>query len=122
MWDHPSSATGHELAARSYDPYDTNMATEMSYTEIKNNLGDVLAKAARGEPTIGTTRGRRTIAIVPIEEHDEYVQSETGKLRDLIRAREGEPTTNLTEELEATVTAVEQTGAPDAREESDRAQ
>jgi len=118
LW-HSSSATGHELAVESYDSYHEAMVNEMSYTDIKNNLSDVFEMAARGEPTYGRTRNKRTIAIVPAEVLDTYLRDETRELRDLIHAREGEPTTDLTAELDATVVAIQQTGAPGDTEDSE---
>ncbi|WP_150113000.1 prevent-host-death family protein [Streptomyces violaceusniger] len=77
-----------------------NLVDEMSLTDIKNAFGDVVSKALLGQPTVGLNRGKRAIAVVPVEVLDKYLVDEQRELREMIREREDEETVPLAPELD----------------------
>ncbi|MFD8335579.1 prevent-host-death family protein [Streptomyces solisilvae] len=89
----------------------TSLVEQKSLTEIKNGLADVVAKAQQGIATVGLNRGKRAVAIVPVEVLDKYMETEARELRDMIHGREDEETTVLADELDA-VTDKLQAGPP----------
>ena len=105
-----------QFAYELYESYHAVMPSEievMNTSTLRDNLYSVVERAKRGIPTIGAIRNKRTFAVVPIEVLDAYLQGQTRELRELIHARQGEPTIDLTDELDAAVTAVQETDAPD---------
>lgn len=73
----------------------------MGLSELRDNFSESVVRAQMGIPTIGTNRGKPIVAIVPVEVLNEYIENEQRELREMIRGRQNEDTTDLTAELNA---------------------
>lgn len=101
MWNGPRGARDRILVTLMVNQYDPTMMNTKSLTEIKASWADVVATAQAGIPTVGLNRGKRVVAIVPVEMLDKYLADEANALREMVRARENEDTVPLLAELDA---------------------
>lgn len=77
-------------------------------TEIRDNFAEVVEYAQTGIPTIGSIRGKRAVAVVPVEVLDAYIQHEADELRSLIAERSQEETLPLLTELDHLVNGIQE--------------
>ncbi|WP_245714509.1 type II toxin-antitoxin system prevent-host-death family antitoxin [Micromonospora inyonensis] len=78
---------GQEQSYELYDPYVTEPARDLSISDARDHLADVVSRAAyAGRITYVTRRGQRMAAIVPVEVAEAIERAEDAE--DVAAARE----------------------------------